>query len=130
MIFNFPYKKEKESALESAFSPSSPSLFTRLRKGELLVDVYEDKGKIVIQALVPGINKEDIDIFLKEDIITISGKRRPKKRIKEERYFIRECPQGGFSRSIILPFLVDRRSLETSLKEGILTITLVKLKNP
>ena len=124
----FKRKKEKESFSDAldVFTPASPKIFSRLRQGELLVDVYEEGKKIVIEALVPGVKEEDIDIFLKEDIITISSKKSRQKEIAQEKYFIRECPQGEFSRSIVLPHLVDCRSWQMAVQEGVLTIVLSK----
>lgn len=46
------------------------------------VDIYEEKGDVVVKAELPGINKEDLDVTVSEDTITIAGERRKKRRLK------------------------------------------------
>jgi HSP20 family protein len=90
------------------------------------LDLYEDKDNLVLRAEVPGLKKEDIDISLHENTVTISGERRNEKKYdgsetsREERVF------GRFTRTLQLPKLVDGSKVKASYKDGILTVTLPK----
>ena len=97
-------------------------------EGELLVDVYQEKENIVIRSTVAGVNPDDIDIDINNDMITIRGKRSSAVDIEEEDYFYRECYWGSFSRSIILPCEVQANKVKAALKNGVLIVTLPKIK--
>ena len=90
------------------------------------LDLYEDKDKITVKAELPGMRKEDIDIALVGNTLTISGERKHEEEREEgdtyraERYF------GRFQRSITLPSPVDANKIQASYKNGVLTITLPK----
>jgi HSP20 family protein len=90
------------------------------------LDVYEDKDNLVVRAELPGLKKEDINISLNENTVTISGERRNEKKYegsetsREERLF------GRFTRSFQLPKAVDSGKVKASYKDGILTVTLPK----
>lgn len=90
------------------------------------LDVYEDKENVVVRAEIPGMKKEDLDISLHDNVVTVSGERKHEKKYeggqtsREERFF------GRFTRSMKLPKQVDANAVKASYKDGILTITLPK----
>lgn len=90
------------------------------------LDVYEDKENVIVRAELPGMKKEDIDISLHDNLITVSGERKNEKKYegsktsREERFF------GRFTRSISLPKQVDSGSAKATYKDGVLTVTLPK----
>lgn len=96
--------------------------------GQLSVDVYQDASSIYIKSTIAGVEPEDIDISFDNDMITIRGKRRQDRTIREEDYFYQECYWGGFSRSIILPVDVQEDKIKATIRNGILTIELPKAK--
>jgi len=96
-------------------------------EGQLMVDVYQTPTEIVIKSTVAGVNSEDIDISIVNDMITIKGRRILDENIKNEDYFFQECYWGSFSRSIILPMEIDSDRISATLKNGILTIRLPKI---
>ena len=96
-------------------------------EGQLMVDVYQTPTEIVIKSTVAGVNPEDIDISIVNDMITIKGRRVLDENIKNEDYFFQECYWGSFSRSIILPMEIDSDRISATLKNGILTIRLPKI---
>ncbi len=96
-------------------------------EGQLMVDVYQTPTEIVIKSTVAGVNPEDIDISIVNDMITIKGRRVLDENIRNEDYFYQECYWGSFSRSIILPMEIDSDRVNASLKNGILTIRLPKI---
>jgi HSP20 family molecular chaperone IbpA len=96
-------------------------------EGQLTIDVYQTPTEIIIESAVAGVQPEDLDVNVTTDSISIKGKRRREKQIKDEDYFYQECYWGRFSRSVILPQEVDPDNSTVSFKNGILIIRLPKL---
>lgn len=97
-------------------------------EGHLTIDVFQTDGEIVIQSTIAGADPKDIDVSVAQDMVTIKGYREPRQKIKASDYFHRELYWGPFSRAVILPADVDADNAKASYKNGILTITLPKLK--
>jgi HSP20 family protein len=96
-------------------------------EGQLSIDVYQDKNRIVVKSTIAGVKPDDLKISLHHDLLTIKGLRSSSQDINEADYLYRECYWGSFSRSIILPTEVDSKKVEAELENGVLTITLYKL---
>ncbi len=94
--------------------------------GQLAVDVYQTPKEIIIKSTIAGVQPEDLDISINNDMVTIKGRRSQEETIADEDYIYKECHWGGFSRSIILPVDVKDDRVKASLKNGILTIILPK----
>jgi len=99
-------------------------------EGQLAVDVFQDAKNIYIKTAIAGINPENIEVHLNNDMLTIRGKRDECEQINEDQYFIQECYWGGFSRSIILPVDVKQDQVKANIENGILTVALPKSKRP
>lgn len=96
-------------------------------EGRLTVDVYETTKEIVVKSTIAGVDKENLDIEVTSDSITIRGIREKDEKVTTDSYFYQECYWGVFSRSIILPTEIDPDKAKASLKNGILTVRLPKL---
>ncbi len=96
-------------------------------EGELMVDVYQTHGEIVIKAMVPGVRPEDLDITITRDMVTIKGKRETERMVSDGDYFHKELYWGIFSRSITLPQEIQIEDAEAIEKHGLLIIRLPKL---
>jgi HSP20 family protein len=90
------------------------------------VDIYDTGGEVVIHAELPGMKKEDIDIRVENNVLTVRGKKERKEEVKEEGYFRSERSFGSFSRSFSLPTTVDVKKIAAEYKEGVLTLSLPK----
>jgi HSP20 family protein len=89
------------------------------------VDIFEDdKHQIVIKAELPGMTKQDIDLRLENNTLTIKGERKRSSETKDEQYHRVERAYGSFSRSFSLPSTVDHVAVAADYKDGVLTITL------
>lgn len=97
-------------------------------EGQLSVDVYQDKDNVIVKSTIAGVEPEDIDVSVDNDMITIRGRRARNKEIEEEDYFYQECYWGSFSRSIILPVEIVADKIDATIKNGILTVILPKAK--
>ena len=95
-------------------------------EGQLSVDVYQTKNEIIIKSAIAGVDPDDLDISISNDMITIRGTRKQEAEIDKEDYFYQECYWGSFSRSIILPQEVKSDSVSADFKRGILIIKLPK----
>jgi len=99
-------------------------LFTR---GDWMpaVDIYEnDKQEVVIKAELPGMKKDEIDLRLENNTLTIRGERKRASDTRDEQYHRVERAYGSFSRSFALPATVDHSKVGADYSDGILTITL------
>jgi HSP20 family protein len=96
--------------------------------GQLAVDVYETREKLVVKARTAGVNKHDLDVSISDNTLTIRGTLSAGTEDDVENYFLQECYWGEFSRSIALPVPVKEEEIEAVLKDGVLTISFGKVK--
>lgn len=96
--------------------------------GQLAVDVYETKEKLVVKARTAGVNKGDLDVSISDNQLTIRGTLSAGNEDEVENYFLQECYWGEFSRTIALPVPVKEEEIEAVLKDGVLTISFGKVK--
>jgi HSP20 family protein len=111
-----------------------PHLTATSEAGQWLLplDVTESDGGIVVTASVPGFKPEDIEVSIKDNILTINAKSESAEETSipngpdEERFLIRERRAGAFQRSIRLPQFVDSDGAVTRYEHGVLSITMPK----
>lgn len=96
--------------------------------GQLAVDVYETKEKLVCKARTAGVNKNDLDVSIADNTLSIRGTLNAGYEDDVENYHLQECYWGEFSRSIVLPVPVKEDEIEAVLKDGVLTISFTKVK--
>ncbi|MBU3668875.1 MAG: Hsp20/alpha crystallin family protein [Candidatus Taylorbacteria bacterium] len=116
------------SPLRRTISPSSSTwMEEQAGDGELSVDVYQTSDDIIVRAMIPGVRKEDMDISISRDSITIRGTRKEDRIIPEQDYVVQELYWGSFSRTIKLPHEVDIEHAEANESQGVLTIKLPRV---
>lgn len=123
-------RKDMDRLFEEFFSP-----ITRRRRGWLKpemgvivpnIEMYDRKNEIVVKAALPGVAKEDLDLTITKDSLTLKGEARKEEEIKEEDYYASEISYGSFTRTIALPAEVDSEKAKASFKNGVLEIILPK----
>ncbi|WP_237851791.1 Hsp20/alpha crystallin family protein [Rhodohalobacter sulfatireducens] len=94
------------------------------------MNVYETAKQFEVTVELPGMDKNDFDISLNDNVLTISGERRIKDQGKENgrKYHRVESRFGKFSRSLPLPNVADTDKIEAAYENGVLAITIPKLK--
>ncbi len=92
----------------------------------LRVDIYEKEDFIVIDAELPGVEKEDISIDVKGKLVTLGGERKNDTEIKEENHYRRERRYGKFERTFSLPFEVNGDTVKATFDKGILKLEIPK----
>ena len=90
------------------------------------VDLYEKDDHFVIKAELPGVDKNDIKVDLKDRVLTLSGERAYDNEVKEENYYRKERSSGKFQRVFTLPADVDSDKITAEFKEGVLRVEVPK----
>ncbi|MBA2354497.1 MAG: Hsp20/alpha crystallin family protein [Acidobacteria bacterium] len=89
------------------------------------VDIYESADQqVVLKAELPGVSREDIDLRVENNTLTLRGERRRDSEVKDEQFHRVERSYGAFSRSFALPSRIDAEQVRADFKDGVLTITL------
>ena len=102
--------------------PSSPQ-FTSIP-----LDVIEDEGTITIKAAVPGINPDELEVSIENNVLTIKGEHKSEEFSENAKVFRRENTYGTISRSIRLSPQLNQESVNASFKNGFVTITIPKVE--
>ncbi|MDO9048614.1 MAG: Hsp20/alpha crystallin family protein [Methylobacter sp.] len=91
------------------------------------VDILDHDNDIEVQAALPGVKKEDLDVSVTNQAITIRTSTKEEKKEEEKgKYFRREIMRGECQRTVSLPDNVDGEQAKASFKDGILTVTIPK----
>jgi HSP20 family protein len=91
------------------------------------VDVFEnDQHELVLKAELPDLKREDIDIRIENNALTLSGQKKAEQEFSEDRYHRIERTFGHFSRTFTLPNTVDTGRISAEYKNGVLTVKLPK----
>lgn len=91
------------------------------------VDVRDEGSQIVIEAEVPGLKKEQVQIEVVEGILKIKGERRYKEDSKDSRYIYQELKRSSFCRTFVLGDNIDTGKIAAEFKDGVLNVFLPKL---
>ncbi len=116
------------------FEDALGDLFTPVVRGEEVsnrnwlpaVDVAETPDALTLYAELPGLSREDVDITLENNVLTVRGERKFEKDVKEENFHRIERAYGTFARSFTLPNNVKGEAVEASFKDGVLTVRIPK----
>ena len=90
------------------------------------VDIYESNDSVVVKAELPGVEKDQISVEVKDGILSLRGERKFEKEVKEESYHWIERSYGTFHRSFSLPSSVDEEKVTARMNDGVLEVDLPK----
>jgi HSP20 family protein len=88
------------------------------------VDIFETKDNLVLRAELPGMKKEEVQISVENNVLTLKGERKFDKEIKRENYHRVERVYGNFCRSFTLPTSIDKNKIEATFRDGVLEVTM------
>jgi HSP20 family protein len=108
----FPTDWSKEDAAMGIWSPA--------------VDLFEKNDHLVIKAELPGIEKKDISVDMKDGVLTLKGERKHENEVQDGNFYRREMSYGKFQRSFRLPGDVDPEKITAQFENGLLTIEVPK----
>jgi len=94
----------------------------------LALDIYETDDDLVVEASLPGINPDEVDISVVGNTLTIKGEHEEKKEEEKGKYHCRERRYGAFQRTVSLPVEVDANKAEAVFENGVLKLTLPKVE--
>jgi HSP20 family protein len=114
-LFNEPFFQNDREGNELSMGSWHPA-----------VDMFENDDKIVIKAELPGMDKKDISVDVKDRVLTLSGERNYENEVKEENYYRREIACGKFKRTFNLPADVDPDKIKADFKDGVLKVEMPK----
>lgn len=122
------------STMQDRMNRLFEDFFGRTRgEGELVVggwnptvDIFETDGEIVVQAELPGLEKDQISVEFKDGALILRGERKMERDVKEESYHRLERSYGSFLRTFPLPASVDGEKIGATMKNGILEVHLPK----
>jgi HSP20 family protein len=112
-----PYRMARRWAAMAGIEP--------VRDFNLSVDVREEDDAYIINALVPGLKADDLNIQVLEDVVTITGEFKA----DDSEYLMRELPHGSFRRTLRLPVSLDASKAEARITDGVLTLRLAKAES-
>lgn len=92
------------------------------------IDVIDRDDEVVVKAELPGVDKKDLDISMTPNTVTIKGKTSHEEKEEKGDYYRCEITRGSYARTLSLPADVDEDKAKASFRDGILELTLPKLK--
>lgn len=114
-------KSDVETAEQQLMQRSS-------RWAVLAADMRETERDVIVSLEVPGMERDDFDISVVDDMLVVQGDKRLQREYSEGRYHVMECAYGSFQRAIPLPTAVDESKAKARYRHGVLEITLPKSK--
>lgn len=90
------------------------------------IDVHQDADWIVVEAALPGVKPEDVDISITGQTLTIRGEAKADERIECDQYLYRERRYGAFHRQLQLPVRVEGERAEADFEDGVLNLRIPK----
>lgn len=90
------------------------------------VDVWEDNDNVYVETPLPGIDPNNVNISIENDVLTIEGSHEKKSEVDDKNYYRKEVRCGSFHRAVALPAAVKSADAAASYQNGVLTITVPK----
>ncbi len=111
-LFHPLWRPRLRSLVMQEFSPS--------------VDIFEDGDDVVVKAEAPGMKKEDMDVKIEGDTITVTGEKKTEEKVEKKDYYRLERSYGSFCRSFRLPTDVQADKAKATFKDGVLEVRVPK----
>jgi HSP20 family protein len=120
--------REEIDRMFEDFFVGRPAAITRPGEGLRApsVDIEETDSSVVVRAELPGVKKEDLDIEVTPEALTLKGETREEKEQRDKRFYRKERSWGMFQRTIPMPLEIKADEAKASFKDGLLEITLPK----
>ncbi|NLB64382.1 MAG: Hsp20/alpha crystallin family protein [Fibrobacter sp.] len=90
------------------------------------VDVFEENDKLVLEAELPGVNKESITVSVERNVLTLSAEKKHERELKEGSNYLGERAWGKYERSFKLADTVDQENIEASYHDGVLRLEIAQ----
>ena len=90
------------------------------------LNIYEEDDTLIVEAPLPGMRSEDINVVVEQGVLTIRGEKKVEEERKERNYLVREHRTGSFVRSLRLPGTVDPDACQATFENGVLRLVFPK----
>jgi HSP20 family protein len=120
------WERDMERMLGSFFTDDRWRLAKGLGMHEPSIDLYEEKDQIVVKAELPGMTKDDIQLSIAANVLTLKGEKKKEEEDKGKDYYRSERVYGAFMRALPLPAEIDPEKVHATFKNGVLEIRLPK----
>ncbi len=121
------FVEDIEQMFAGMWRPFWPAFLESAEVSEVpAIDVFEEGDAIVLKAELPGLKKEEIDVEVMGDVVTISGTKEKEEKVEKKDYYRYERAAGEFSRSVTLPVEVEASKATAQLKDGVLEVRVPK----
>ena len=131
-IARFDPFREFEDILRRYSEPAGRNILSREKEGMLSaswtpsVDINETSDAYVVKGELPGVDKDNVDISIEDNLLIIRGEKKVETESDDEKYHRKECVYGSFERSFSLPKQVDVNKVEASFSNGVLKLNIPK----
>lgn len=117
-----------ERRAPALFRGMEPAWWPAWRAGALTpaIDIVDSDKEITMTAELPGMKEEDVEVVLRDDMLTVKGEKKSERKEEKENYFLAERRYGAFERSFRLPDTADADKIKASFADGVLTVTVPK----
>ena len=92
------------------------------------MDIYETKDDVVIETLLTGVNPKDVEVNVKNSVLTIRGKSNKEHEVEDKNYYRKEMRSGSFFRQVALPTAVKEDNVKAEFEDGVLKVICPKIK--
>jgi HSP20 family protein len=92
------------------------------------VDVIDRDDEVVVRAEVPGVEKDDLELSVSDNTVTIKGETKREEKEEKGDYYRSEISRGTFTRTVMLPGVVDADKARAEFKDGVLELTMPKVE--
>ncbi|GJQ58966.1 MAG: Hsp20/alpha crystallin family protein [Candidatus Scalindua sp. AMX11] len=126
-----PLHREVDRLFDNFFNgfdrlPALPFREERLTEFTPKINVSENDREVEVTVEIPGMDQNDVEVNLRDDVLTIKGEKRQEKEEKEKEYYHIERSYGSFCRSLQIPCEVEQDQVKAAFKKGVLQIRLPK----
>ncbi len=120
------FKPGQQTQLPASADIDVPSALANPGWGLVGGDVFEDEQRVVVRLELPGMERQDLDIQVSADTLTVRGEKRFEREATEGRWRVLQCAYGEFQRRVALPVPVKSDEARAVYKDGVLKIELPK----
>jgi len=116
--------REMDDMFRRTFGLTREVAFESAGVGVPMVNTYVKDQRFYVEVEVPGVKKDQLDVSVAGNMLTISGERKSSREVREHEYIMREAHLGSFRRRLMLPEGVNAEMIQASCKDGVLEISM------
>jgi len=112
--------------MDKMFSEMMPAAYKGQSGFVPAIDIYEDENNVIVETQLAGVDLENVNISIENDVLTIEGSKEKKSEVDDKNYYRKEVRYGSFHRAVALPSSVKSNDAKASYQNGVLTVVVPK----